>query len=129
MSRIPVGDHLYIKLPMVDACSFVISIMDASGNNESKVDIQSLVKKISFEKALKDAKASLEKAEKLAILLSNAIESLGNLNVEDGVLRSAIRSVRHASIEVEEKSVDDEALEKVRDCMLQILLPKYFEKK
>ncbi|KAL6518802.1 hypothetical protein OROHE_017555 [Orobanche hederae] len=117
--------------------------MYASGSSKSKRNLQSLVnddldedKILRFEKAIKDAKVSVEKAERYAILLTRAIECdrvlkrNHDLGVEDDNLPLPSASINPAATEVEENAfVVDRGVDDAITAMLKIMLPQLFEKK
>lgn len=109
--------------------------MDASGNDELKSWIQvndSLEEvKASFEKAIKGAKASIEKVECIALQLCNAENSknmyVSDSDVEDNVHRYSTPSIRRAPAKDGKKPIENEHEDMTK--MLMILVPKLFEKK
>ncbi|KAL6501207.1 hypothetical protein OROHE_025070 [Orobanche hederae] len=90
--------------------------------------------KVLFEKAIKEAKASLEKALTIAAELSVAAKSsklyVCDSDVEDDVHPSSTPSIRRGTIKFEEKpNIGGLASQETGNKMLKIYLPKLFEKK
>lgn len=105
--------------------------MDANGSYKSKsqvpVDDSDLEDvRASFEKDLKKAKESIEKAEIMALQINDALKS-SNLSAKDAH-QSSTPLIHPAAIKVEKSPIDEEEYTEGEIEMLKILFPKLFEK-